>query len=165
MKKLIGLTILAATTVLSGCNSETAVQTEVIKTETSKINSAKDVAASYNSINKEQLIEHIKILSSDEFEGRAPSSKGEELTLDYLTKQLTAVGFKPGNGDSFLQAVPMVSIEASPDMTLSIGGKDYQYGHDMVMGVADAVLLPHCESYRISSITAIEVCPDRKSVV
>jgi hypothetical protein len=32
-------------------------------------------------------------------------------------------------------------------------------GHGTIMGVADAVLLPHCESYRISSVTAIEVCP------
>ncbi len=35
-------------------------------------------------------------------------------------------------------------------------------GHDMIMGVADSVLLPHCESYRVSSITAIEVCPGQK---
>ncbi len=34
--------------------------------------------------------------------------------------------------------------------------------HDMIMGVADAVLLRHCESYRISSITAIEVCPGQE---
>lgn len=31
--------------------------------------------------------------------------------------------------------------------------------HELVMDVADAILLPHCESYRIGSITAIEVCP------
>ncbi len=123
MKKTIGLTLISLAAV-SGCGINTYLQS----------NTAADVTASYNSINKEQLIEHIKVLSSDEFEGRAPSSKGEELTLDYLTKQLTAVGFKPGNGESFLQAVPMVSIEASPDMTLSIGDKNYQYGHDMVMG-------------------------------
>ena len=125
MKRTTGLTLLALA-LLSGCGDQ-----DVVKT-----NTAKDVMASYNSINKEQLIEHIKILSSDEFEGRAPSSKGEELTLDYLTKQLTAIGFKPGNGDSFLQAVPMVSIEASPDMALSIGGKDYKYGPEMVMGTS-----------------------------
>jgi hypothetical protein len=35
-------------------------------------------------------------------------------------------------------------------------------GHDMIIGVADAVLLPHCESYRISSVTAIEVCPGQE---
>ncbi len=34
--------------------------------------------------------------------------------------------------------------------------------HDMVMEVADAILLPHCESYRIGSITAIEICPGQK---
>lgn len=31
--------------------------------------------------------------------------------------------------------------------------------HDLVMAVADAILLPHCESYQIGSITGIEVCP------
>ncbi|MFT5528638.1 MAG: Zn-dependent M28 family amino/carboxypeptidase [Alteromonadaceae bacterium] len=123
MKKTTGLTLLTFA-LLSGCGTN----------EVATTNTATDVSASYQSINKEQLIDHIKVLSSDKFEGRAPSSKGEELTLDYLTQQLTAVGFKPGNGDSFLQAVPMVSIEASPDMTLSIGDKDYQYGPEMVMG-------------------------------
>ena len=34
--------------------------------------------------------------------------------------------------------------------------------HDLVLAVADAILLPHCESYRIGSITAIEVCPGQK---
>ena len=124
MKNTLAFTLLTSA-VLLGCGAENSVK---------KTNSTADVTASYNSINKKQLTEHIKTLASDEFEGRAPSSKGEELTLDYLTKQLTAVGFKPGNGDSFLQAVPMVSIEASPEMTLSIGDKAYQYGHDMVMG-------------------------------
>lgn len=89
---------------------------------------------SYNSINGEQLAQHTKILSSDKFGGRAPSSEGEKLTLEYLTEQFKAIGFKPGNGDSFLQEVPLVSIEASPDMVLSIGGKDYKYKEDMVMG-------------------------------
>jgi ectoine hydroxylase-related dioxygenase (phytanoyl-CoA dioxygenase family) len=34
--------------------------------------------------------------------------------------------------------------------------------HDMVMDVTDAILLRHCESYVIGSITAIEVCPGQK---
>jgi len=148
MNKIIGLTLLS-TTLLFGCDNTEPSKTDSpktgtpkaesakeLKTEVAKNNSPQEFAASYESINKDQIIEHIKVLSSDEFEGRAPSSKGEELTLDYLTRQLTAVGFKPGNGDSFLQAVPLVSIEASPDMTLSIGGKDYQYGKEMVMGSA-----------------------------
>jgi len=132
MKKIIGLTLLT-TAVLVGCGSSEDKQA------TPQVNSAIDVATSYDSINKQQLIKHIKVLASDEFEGRAPSSKGEKLTLDYLTKEFTALGFKPGNGDSFLQAVPMVSIEASSDMTLAIGDKEYKYGHDMVMGTARIV--------------------------
>ncbi len=130
MKNKIVLSLLS-TALLAGCFDSATTQTEE---KTVTINTTQAFDVSYESINKEQLIEHIKVLASDEFEGRAPSSKGEELTLDYLTKQLTAVGFVPGNGDSFLQAVPMISIEASPEMTLSIGGKDYQYGPEMVMG-------------------------------
>jgi Zn-dependent M28 family amino/carboxypeptidase len=125
MIKKIGLSILSAT-ILIGC---VATSDDVNAT-----NSAQDIKVSYNSINTEQLIKHTKVLASDAFGGRAPSSEGERLTLEYLTEQFKAIGFEPGNGDSFLQEVPLVSIEASSDMTLAIGGKNYQHGTDMVMG-------------------------------
>ncbi|PCK32388.1 M28 family metallopeptidase [Pseudoalteromonas piscicida] len=99
-------------------------------------NSPQDIDTAYNSINDAQLREHIKTLASDEFGGRAPSTKGEELTLAYLTKHFKALGYQPGNGNSFLQEVPLVSLEADPDMTLEIGGKHYEYKKDMVMGSA-----------------------------
>jgi len=126
--KIIALPLLSIA-VLAGCAATTADSEN-----DNNINTAKAVNASYNSINTKQLSEHVKVLASDEFGGRAPSSEGEKLTLDYLTKQFTAIGYKPGNGDSFLQEVPLVSIEASSDMTLAIGDKNYQYGTDMVMG-------------------------------
>ena len=119
MKRYFSLTLLA-TAVLAGC-------------ATTNITSD-DVNKGYNSINAQQLAEHVKVLASDEFGGRAPSSKGEELTLAYLTKEFKKIGYQPGNGDSFLQEVPLVSLEADPNMVLSIGGKDYQYKKDMVMG-------------------------------
>jgi Zn-dependent M28 family amino/carboxypeptidase len=103
---------------------------------TTASNTQADVQSAYNSINAKQLAEHVKTLASDEFGGRAPSSKGEELTLAYLTKQFKALGYVPGNGDSFLQEVPLVSIEADSNMTLDIGGKSYQYKKDMVMGTS-----------------------------
>ncbi|TMO88253.1 M28 family metallopeptidase [Pseudoalteromonas ruthenica] len=121
MKRYFPLTLLAGG-ILAGCAS-----TQITE---------QDVMAGWNSINAEQLAQHVKTLASDEFGGRAPSTKGEELTLAYLTEQFTALGFKPGNGDSFLQEVPLVSIEADPNMTLNIGGKDYQYKKDMVMGTS-----------------------------
>ena len=117
---------------ISSC-SETTVN-KVEEKPVLNINTPAAIDTSYNSINTAQLIDHVKVLSSDKFGGRAPSSAGEKLTLDYLTQQFTAIGFKPGNGDSFLQEVPLVSIEASPDMTLAIGDRLYQYGAEMVLG-------------------------------
>lgn len=119
MKRYFPMTVLASA-ILAGCASTSITSSDVEK--------------AYQSINSEQLAEHIKVLASDQFGGRAPSSKGEELTLAYLTDQFKALGFEPGNGDSFLQEVPLVSLEADSDMVLTIGGKDYQYKKDMVMG-------------------------------
>ena len=119
MKLRITLSAIAAA-VLAGCVSTS--------------NTSNDIQTAYNSINETQLAEHIKTLASDEFEGRAPSSKGEELTLAYLTKHFKALGYEPGNGESFFQEVPLVSIEADSDMELVIGGKAYQYKKEMVMG-------------------------------
>ncbi|MBQ4852078.1 M28 family metallopeptidase [Pseudoalteromonas sp. MMG012] len=108
--------------VLSGCVSTS--------------NTPENVKTAYDSINTQQLAEHIKTLASDEFGGRAPSSKGEELTLAYLTKHFKSLGYEPGNGDSFLQEVDLVSIEADANMALKIGGKDYLYKKEMVMGTS-----------------------------
>ena len=129
IKKNIALAVFSAA-LLTGCGAETSEQTSPSKAQPI----AQTFNSSYDSINTEQLITHIKVLASDEFGGRAPSSAGEKLTLDYLTEQFSAIGFKPGNGDSFLQAVPLISIEAASDMVLTIDGKEYQYGSDMVLG-------------------------------
>lgn len=110
--------------ILAGCASTTSMNDDAA------------VAKAYDSINAEQLASHIKVLASDEFGGRAPSSEGEKLTLAYLTKQFKALGLVPGNNGSYLQEVPLVSIEADSNMSLNIGGKDYQYKKDMVMGTA-----------------------------
>ena len=61
------------------------------------------------------VLTHTKVLSSDEYEGRAPGTKGEELTVRYLVNQLTAIGLKPGNTDgTFIQNVPLVGITPTP---------------------------------------------------
>ncbi|MFN9742248.1 MAG: peptidase M28, partial [Acidobacteriota bacterium] len=59
--------------------------------------------------NSERLLDHIRVLASDEFEGRAPGTPGEELTVKYLTDKFTAYGLKPGNPDgTYLQKVPLI---------------------------------------------------------
>src|SRR5436190_9486893 len=66
-------------------------------------------------IDLDALLTHVKTLSSDEFEGRAPGTKGEELSVTYLADQFKKVGLKPGNTDgTYFQKVPLVGITAAP---------------------------------------------------
>ena len=39
-----------------------------------------------------RVVQDVKVLSSDEFEGRAPATAGEEKTVAYLIQQLKAAG-------------------------------------------------------------------------
>lgn len=71
-------------------------------------------------ITADRLTENLKILASDEFEGRAPGTAGEEKTVAFLVEKFKELGLKPGNGDSFVQGVKMVEITTSPDTTMSI---------------------------------------------
>src|SRR5438105_2619524 len=66
-------------------------------------------------IDTNAIMGHVKVLSSDEFEGRAPGSKGEELTVSYLIDQFKKIGLKPGNTDgTYIQKVPLVGITPAP---------------------------------------------------
>jgi Zn-dependent M28 family amino/carboxypeptidase/uncharacterized protein (DUF1684 family) len=59
------------------------------------------------------VLSHITVLASDDFEGRAPGSRGEERTSEYLIKEFTQLGLKPGAADgSYIQKVPLVGITA-----------------------------------------------------
>jgi Zn-dependent M28 family amino/carboxypeptidase len=64
------------------------------------------------SFTKEGLEKHIEILASNEFQGRRPFTEGEKKTIAYLEAQFKQLGLEPGNGDSYLQEVPMVEITA-----------------------------------------------------
>ncbi len=66
-------------------------------------------------IDVDAVMAHTRALSSDQFEGRAPGSKGEELTVAYLIDQFQKMGLKPGNTDgTFVQKVPLVGITPTP---------------------------------------------------
>jgi len=70
-------------------------------------------------IRVEDLAAHIKTLSSDEFEGRSPGGIGERMTTTYLKTEFERLGLKPGNGESYFQAVPMVETRVQPGATAS----------------------------------------------
>ena len=72
-------------------------------------------------ISAETLLAETMVLSSDEFEGRAPGSAGEELTVDYLIEQFSAAGVAPGNPDgTWVQDVPLVGITPLPPQNLVV---------------------------------------------
>ncbi len=73
-------------------------------------------------IDADELLEHIKVLSADEFEGRAPGSKGEEKTVEYLIEQFKKLGLKPGNPNgTYTQEVPLAGVLSQPKATFRAG--------------------------------------------
>jgi Zn-dependent M28 family amino/carboxypeptidase len=90
-------------------------------------------------ITPDGLLAHIKVLASDEFEGRAPGTKGEELSVKYITDQFKKIGLKPGNPDgSYTQEVPLAGIKSDPRMSFIVGDKtiDLKYPGDFVASSA-----------------------------
>ncbi|ACA87023.1 M28 family metallopeptidase [Shewanella woodyi] len=84
--------------------------------------------------NEARFREDIKILSSDKFEGRAPTTQGEKLTLDYLTSAFKEMGLQGANKGDFLQAVPMVSYTAAEDQSINLAGNKLTHRKDVVLG-------------------------------
>ena len=81
--------------------------------------SAADPASRWAGISADRMLTNIKTLSSDEYEGRAPASKGEELSTHFIETQFKEIGLKPGNPDgTYIQNVPMVGIAADPSAQL-----------------------------------------------
>src|ERR1019366_7578845 len=85
----------------------------------------------WNSISGDRLLEDIKVLSSDAYEGRAPAWKGEELSTGFIESKFKELGLKPGNPDgTYFQKVPMVGILTEPSapltFTANAGGKNIQ---------------------------------------
>ena len=79
-------------------------------------------SAAIKMINDSSFARHIKVLASDEFQGRKPFTIGETKSINYLKEQFSQLGLKPGNGDSYFQQVPMVEIKSTPDAKMIFKG-------------------------------------------
>lgn len=73
-----------------------------------------------SSFNADSLVKDIKVLASDSFRGRKPFTEGETKTIAYLQDQFKAIGLQPGNGESYLQDVPMIDIFSQPDPVMQV---------------------------------------------
>ena len=83
-------------------------------------------------------------VASDEFEGRKPATIGERMTTTYLVDQFQRMGLKPGNHESYLQAVPTVetTLLYDPAVALSVaeGGnvEKYNYREEVIVRTLQA---------------------------
>lgn len=73
-----------------------------------------------------RVVQDVKVLSSDEFEGRAPASAGEVKTVDYLVGQLKAAGVQPGGdplpggGRAWTQDVPLARFRTQGEVKAGV---------------------------------------------
>jgi Zn-dependent M28 family amino/carboxypeptidase len=131
------LLCLAATAALAACQREQATTPPAAPTTTP----APQAASSHDfkpAIDAGDFVEHVKVLASDDFEGRGPGTPGEDKSVEYIKAQMQRIGLKPGNDGQWFQTVPMVETTAAPDtsFTLTVDGKPrtLKMGDDMVIG-------------------------------
>jgi len=127
--------LLISVLTLTACQPEQ----EASKPETVETEAVISLEDAVPSTDLDRLMSHITELSSDEYGGREPMSEGERLSLDFIESRFRDMGLEPLFGDSYLQAVELVSIEVDPataNMTFHMDGKDrlVKYEHEMVLG-------------------------------
>ncbi len=77
-----------------------------------------------DSINSADLLRHIQILASDAYEGRGPGTKGEEMTVAYLTEQYRRLNLRAfDDKGTYVQEVPLVGFTTKATGTLKAGDK------------------------------------------
>ena len=92
---------------------------------------------------EEILHRHTAMLASDEFEGRAPATPGEDKTINYLRDQFLSLGIGPGNGDSYFQSVAVTELTTSSNAFIYMQGSDYEatfnYGDQVMVGTQQQI--------------------------
>jgi Zn-dependent M28 family amino/carboxypeptidase len=79
--------------------------------------------AAAKQIEARSFLNHVGRLASDEFEGRAPATNGETMTVNYLVDNFKKLGLEPGNPDrTYAQKVPLVSYKVDPGARLDVTG-------------------------------------------
>jgi Zn-dependent M28 family amino/carboxypeptidase len=83
-----------------------------------------ELKTAFDAITANDIMQHTRVLSGDEYEGRGPGTKGEELTVKYLTEQMQKIGLKPGNPDgTYVQKVPLAGFTGQPTASFTAGAK------------------------------------------
>lgn len=85
---------------------------------------------------------HLRFLSSDLLEGRAPATRGGRLAAEYIAAQLRVFGVDPGVNGSYFQKVPIDIVAASrPTIRAAATGRataTLRYPDDVVVWAGSA---------------------------
>jgi len=109
-----------------------------------KIDSAAVAKTAAASIDSQRLSDIVKVLASDEFEGRAPGGPGEAKTIAFLVDQFQSLGLEPGgvNG-TWTHAVPLIHTQLAQNGNLSVAIGDasqtWKQGIDVAVSTVRAV--------------------------
>ena len=124
-RRLFAALALGAALLLSAAACTPVEQTNTNAPAAQPTLTAEQKKAASDSINSEDLLRHIRTLSSDEYEGRGPGTNGETLSVKYITEQFQRIGLKPGNPDgTYVQKVPLAGFTSAPEVTLKAGTKE-----------------------------------------
>ena len=95
------------------------------------------------SIDSQRLSNIVKVLASDEFEGRAPGGPGEAKTIKFLIDQFQSLGLEPGGTDgTWTHAVPLVHTQLASDGRLSVSVGDMNQNWVQGLDVAVSTVRP-----------------------
>lgn len=92
-------------------------------------------AAPLPAISARTIDAHLRYLSDDLLEGRAPATRGGELAAKYIATQFEALGLQPlAPGGSYFQPVALVGMTPQPTLVWGAGGatRTLRYGDDFV---------------------------------
>jgi Zn-dependent M28 family amino/carboxypeptidase len=95
-------------------------------------------------IESQRLSDIVKVLASDEFEGRAPGGPGEAKTIAFLIEQFQSLGLEPGGLDgTWLHSVPLIHTQLPQDGNIRIvvgdANQTWQQGIDVEVSTVRAV--------------------------
>ncbi|HMU33755.1 MAG TPA: M28 family peptidase [Pyrinomonadaceae bacterium] len=109
MRSLGGFVLLVLTMLAVGQEAETQLA---------------ELGPALRSVEAKRISEHVKKLASDKFEGRAPGTTGETLTVNYLAEQFIKSGVKPGDPNgTYFQNVALVGYRTVPQIEVEAAGK------------------------------------------
>lgn len=81
-------------------------------------------------VSEANLVETVKTLTLPAFEGRAPGTKGEDVTIGYLIGRLQAMGLEPAGADGqWTQDVPLLhtQLASGAGLKIAIGTKQFDW--------------------------------------